>query len=283
NNVGGTNGRSIADGSGSAIIQYNCIIPMIAPNYSEIEYVGIPGVQIDARYNWWGHSGTSVSAANALTTPISPNRPAICNALNTPSLTVPAGDNAALIAAIAYASTHDEATVELASGSTYNLTELFYQSESAYSGTALPIISNHVTINGNGATIHWAGSEYGRLFTVTSAHLTLNNLTLTGGNTYRGAAIYVYNGTLDLNDVTLRNNQALIDSYPSGGGVYAWSSDVTVNNSRFEDNISDIGGAIYSFETTLSVTNSIFTRNDAPEIGGSAIAIARGTDVTITG
>src|SRR5690606_23360524 len=53
--------------------------------------------------------------------------------------------------------------------------------------------------------------------------------------------------------------------------------------SRFEDNISDIRGAIYSFETTLSVTNSIFTRNDAPEIGGSAIAIARGTDVTITG
>jgi hypothetical protein len=256
---------------------------MIAQNYREVEYVGLPNVQIDARYNWWGISGTSVSAANALTNPTLSSRPTICNILNTPSLTVPAGDNAALIAAIAYASTLDEATVELAQGSIYNLTELFYQSEYAFSGSALPAIRNHVTINGNGATINWTGSEYARLFTIFDAHLTLNNVILSNGNTRQGAAIYVYRGTVELNEVTLRNNQAMVDTYPAGGGIYAWHSDVTVNNSSFESNISDIGGAIYSFETTLSVANSVFFANDAQEIGGSAIAIARGNDVTITG
>ncbi|MCS6813470.1 MAG: DUF4347 domain-containing protein [Cyanobacteria bacterium] len=225
---------------------------------------------------------------------------------------VPAGDVAALIAAIDSANSNpdDASTINLAGG-TYTLTTFAPGTDTFqfpvgffYGRTGLPRITTTITINGNGATIKREADPDNpfRLFLVdgnsTSAagNLTLNNLTLTGGRTEDtaarpagihddGGAIANYRGSLTVNNVTFTNNSASDD----GGAILNLEGNATIANSTFNNNTAgDGGGAIENDgggaglpDSVLVVTNSNFTANTANQ--GGAIRNRNNSTLDITG
>lgn len=156
------------------------------------------------------------------------------------TITVPAGDAAALIAAINTANGNSEAdTIVLGGGSySYEVPDNYW-----YGPNALPAISSNITIEGNGSVIERSTSAATnfRLFYVdggfsglTAGTLHLKNLTLynggaTGGNSFGGggglgAGGAVFNqGTLILDGVTAYGNMVRggcisDNAYLSAGG-----------------------------------------------------------------
>ena len=147
----------------------------------------------------------------------------------------------------------------------------------------LPIITESLTINGNGATLaRTLGNvaPFFRFFEVTAGNLTLNSLTLTGGNpgagTNGGAVLDSSTGTLTITSCTFSGNTAQDD----GGAIHksGIGGDLTVTGSTFTNNTATNsvpgdaeGGAIFA-ETTgnLTVTGSTFTNNTATSSAGDA-------------
>jgi len=147
------------------------------------------------------------------------------------------GDVAALIAAINAA--NDEGNnpgldiIELAANGSYQLTTV---EDTSDGNTGLPAITSGIIINGNGATISGSsdnnpcdgnGTEF-RLFLVnaTSANLTLNNTTISGGCTFGldGGGVLVDDGSLNL------NNSAVLDTAGQpDGGLFSNGGTVTIN------------------------------------------------------
>ena len=116
---------------------------------------------------------------------------AFCLSLTTGSVgaavfNVAAGDTAGLIAAITTANGNGVANVINLGGGAYNLTIVDNTSLNG-GANGLPAIINTLTINGGGATIARTGAPLFRVLQVGSATgtagaLTLNNVTISGGN-----------------------------------------------------------------------------------------------------
>jgi hypothetical protein len=138
----------------------------------------------------------------------------------------------------------------------------------------LPVITDALTIEGNGARLERMTNTHFRLMqTAVNASLTIKDLTLANGyvndpNDAKpdGGAIYAV-GDLTLENVTIVDNVAP----GAGGGVAAIGGSLTITGSHFENNesLDDFGGGVYSFaETTFE--NVTFTNNRAGESGGGA-------------
>jgi hypothetical protein len=110
-------------------------------------------------------------------------------------------------------------------------------------GGVLPTITSNVTINGEGK-ITLSGNNASRLFFVdTGGGLALDGLALTKGyDVGSGGALYMYNSTLDANNVTFKDNRADID----GGALYAYSAVVNLTNVTFDHNQATDDGGRYS-------------------------------------
>jgi hypothetical protein len=166
---------------------------------------------------------------------------------NNQTISVAAGDTTGLINAILQGDSFSgSTTINLAAGSTYDITQTFVSTQGGVNGfwfgpEGLPPITNTITINGNGATIERAPSattsfrlffvsgfpqDEGNTAAMTPGDLTLNNLTLkngvahggnaNGGGGGLGAGGAIFNqGIVTLNGVTLTNNSAIGGS----GGV----------------------------------------------------------------
>jgi hypothetical protein len=165
-------------------------------------------------------------------------------------------------------------------------------------------ISSNVTINGLGANLLTiSGNNANQLFTLSgSAQVTLANLTLTGGKSSQGGAIFL-GGTaaLTLDSDVLSGNQAVGDANNNalGGAVYnSAGASLTIDNSSFVNNQTNatnnsFGGAIAN-AGTLAINGATFTGNAAlgstalignPQPGGSqggAIGNLDGSTATIT-
>ena len=132
---------------------------------------------------------------------------------------------------------------------------------------ALPVITSHIIIEGNGHTI--SGDGKFRIFDVDGGKLTVRDLTMIGGRATGeyGAAIRLLNGgRAVIEDSTFIDNQA-----NAGGAVFiGWTgtrnSSVTVRNSRF---IKNGNSAIYAGDGSVTVSDSSFVGN----WGGSGGAI----------
>jgi hypothetical protein len=172
-------------------------------------------------------------------------------------------------------------TINLAAGQTYPID----QCGAADSGGLL-INNGPLTINGNGSTVAMtcAGARVFRYNN--TSQLTINDLTVTGGNrSGRGAGLKSF-GPVSI------NNSAFIGNTASGegGGIWAESQDIIVNQSTFAGNDANRGGAIYSVEGEVTVLNSTITGNSA-EVGGAIFAVDQtyvfatvvGNDATETG
>ncbi|MGH8714621.1 MAG: IPTL-CTERM sorting domain-containing protein [Casimicrobiaceae bacterium] len=223
---------------------------------------------------------------------------------------VAAGDTAGLIAAINTANGNGVANTINLAGGTYNLSAAD-NSTVAGGANGLPVIVSTLTIIGNGATIARTGAPLFRLFQVgsgtptsgTAGALTLNDVTLTGGNpgqggitsSFSGAAINVLspNSSLALNASTITGNTAA-----GGGGftVDGTSASAVVTDSTIANNVASgtsggFGGgiAVEGSSASLTLTNSAVMNNVAgtmsASIGseGGGISVDGGGDtITIT-
>ncbi len=170
-------------------------------------------------------------------------------------------DTDALIAAITLANARGGATLNLATDCTYLLT-------ADIDGAGLPAIVTPITLNGGTHTTieRAAAADEFRILTVnTGGDLTLNKLTITGGNTTdAGGAILVNaGGTLTTNHSTITRN--ITDS---NGGAISSDGSTSVNHSTISHNTAgNVGGGITNFGL-LDVKKSQVNDNTAATGGG---------------
>lgn len=190
-------------------------------------------------------------------------------------------------------------TIVLAAG-TYALT-------TANNGTnAYPVVQVAVVIDGNGATLSRTVGNiapFFRFFEVQDGGLTVNNVTLTGGNVPGGAggAIFSRGGPLTVSGATFSGNRAssgvggaihhasieaasivgttfinnTVSPGGDGGAIFDSSTGgMTLANTTFSGNSANNGdgGAVFDSSTGgLSITNSTFSGNNATGGDGGAI------------
>lgn len=150
---------------------------------------------------------------------------------------------------------------------------------------ALPDISASVPviIDGGGFTFSRESSATGKwsMFRAeNAAHLTVESLTITGGDAYDGAAIRQIGGDLTIIRSTLDGNSASIDLNSSsfgggaismsGGGALIISDSVLSNNSVSGAQFMSLGGAILFSGPELLISDSTFTGNSVMNGTGTA-------------
>ncbi|GAA5201734.1 membrane protein [Rugosimonospora acidiphila] len=211
-------------------------------------------------------------------------------------------DPDALIAAIDQANADGGATLALARRCVYSL------AADAGNQFGLPVISQPITIAGNGATIERAAAApaFGLFDVAFGGDLTVRDLTLTGGNNtdsppqggaismesgarvtvihcalthnrsaQRGGAILNLDGVLRVTDSTLTDNS----TGNLGGAIYS-TADLTVENSTLSGNSAAIGGAILNFGVA-NLTNTTLRGNHATTEGGAIAAQLTSTSTTL--
>ena len=141
-------------------------------------------------------------------------------------------------------------------------------------GTALPDVSDPVTITGLGAdklVVQRNSSTQFRIFNVnTTGTVNISGLTIAGGfapsNTV-GGGIQNVNATLNFTNITITNNSAV-----QGGGIDNQGT-MTIANSMISGNSgssSQAGGGIYN-SGTMTIANSTISGNSAPSGEGGGI------------
>jgi hypothetical protein len=134
-------------------------------------------------------------------------------------------------------------------------------------------LSNNLMIEGPGANLlAISGNNAGQLFTLSgNAKVTLANLTLTGGMSSQGGAVFIGgSAALTLDSDTLSANQAVGDAQKKamGGAVFNSAGGIlTIDNTVFVNNqtnaiLESFGGAIAN-AGTLTIDGVTFTGNEA--------------------
>ena len=150
------------------------------------------------------------------------------------------------------ANINEDATINLANDH-YDLdTTLLYTDDT----------TKTVTLHGNGATIDAHGKQ-AILVDNNLSTFVIDNLTIQNGETNESGGAILTNGSLKLDNITLKNNHAI-----SGGAIEARSA--TIVNAKFINNSAIYGGAIDTTDD-VTITNSLFTGNSA-KYGGAIIA-----------
>lgn len=147
------------------------------------------------------------------------------------------------------------------------------------------IYLSKITINGNNHKID--GSNLARVFTLSSANVTLNDITFVNGHSARnsnGGAILVESGTLTVDNCTFEKNYANQHGGAIGVSSSYSSNPVNVYNSRFINNTAEFnGGALYAKNLVVDYSsfdsNSILARNskasktiDDKALGGAILS-----------
>ena len=154
---------------------------------------------------------------------------------------------------------------------------------SSGSEASLTIEGTGTGSNSSAASVLNGGGTGSTLILTNSASfpVTLDNVTVTGGNSYGGGITNA--GTMTVTDSTISGNTA---SY-EGGGIYNNGGTMTVTDSTISGNTagSNGGGGIFNYSGTMTVADSIISDNTASS-GGGGITNAGTmtvTDSTISG
>jgi hypothetical protein len=189
----------------------------------------------------------------------------------------------ALIAAINAANSSGGARINLAPFCTYHLTTA--SSPNAMLGdTGLPAITSRITLNGFRTTIAGNDSTFRILLVTGSGKLTLNGLTITGGNTPgSGGGIFNLEGTLVLNRSRVTGNASAGGMMSAGGGIASGTlgtgpvGTAVLNFSRVDHNTTSASaGGILNHGGTLILNASKVSDNTAAGGGGGGIASGTG-------
>ena len=148
--------------------------------------------------------------------------------------------------------------------------------------TGLPAITSRITLNGFRTTIAGNNSTFRILLVTGSGKLTLNGLTITGGNTPGpGGGIFNLEGTLVLNHSRVTGNASAGGMMSAGGGIASGTlgtgpvGTAVLNFSRVDHNTtSGSAGGILNHGGTLILNASKVDDNTAAGGGGG---IASGT------
>lgn len=173
------------------------------------------------------------------------------------------------------------ATLNLASRCTYNVTTAS-STNPQLGDTGLPVITTRITLNGSRTTIAGNGSTFRILMVTGSGNLTLQNLTITGGNTPGpGCGIFNEEGTLVLNNTRVTGNTSAGGMMSAGGGIASGTfatgplGTTVLNRSEVDHNTSSASaGGILNHGGTLVLSSSKVDDNTAAQGGGG---IASGT------
>jgi hypothetical protein len=189
----------------------------------------------------------------------------------------------ALIAAIRAANSSGGARINLAPGCTYHLTRA--ASPNAMLGdTGLPAITSRITLNGFRTTIAGNNSTFRILLVTGSGKLTLNGLTITGGNTPGpGGGIFNLEGTLILDHSRVTGNASAGGMMSAGGGIASGTlgtgpvGTAVLNFSSVDHNTTSASaGGILNHGGTLILNASKVSDNTAAGGGGGGIASGTG-------
>lgn len=132
-----------------------------------------------------------------------------------------------------------------------------------------------------------AGAGDNRIFRTNNAIVTIEGLTLTGGNPRNiafsnygyGGAIFAQEGSLTLNRVQVVGNT----TFGSAGGVHLEGGIHRINNSTFSGNSADACGGIFNIGSTLAMVNSTISNNTAPNgTGGLGGGFCNGPNTMTT-
>ena len=204
------------------------------------------------------------------------------------------GGSDGLIAAISAANSGGGGTITLAAGCTYSLTASNNGTNGApMSGASgengLPVVTSAITVTGSSTTIAANNTTF-RIFQVAGGgNLTLQGLTLTGGNSPFGGAILNVESTVTLDNTMVTGNSAGL----GGGGIASGvlnpnklgpSGSLTLNNSEVNGNkqtgaggspgMSGGGGGILNHAGSLTLNGSQVNSNTSSGGGGG---LASGT------
>ncbi len=209
--------------------------------------------------------------------------------------TAVACDPAALITAITNANNASGGTLDLAAGCTYAFTAADNTTDNP--GTATPVISTPITINGNGAHLTRNGGGIFRAFDVaTAGALTLNDTTVTG---FWADAAILDQGALVLTGDSLTLNSFNAVSQTTGATGMTVTNTVMTSNYHFgiyttspgvDTLVSDTlqGNVSWAFEQgpgagALNATNTSFSGNWGGVYNGSNAATDTLTGDTLHG
>ena len=134
----------------------------------------------------------------------------------------------------------------------------------------LPVISNgtpgaRLIIEGNGHTVDNQGAPGRRVLNVAaSTNVTLNELTVTGGNMTGGGVDARGGGILSKGTLTLNRSSVLANkSQNFGGGIANYGGTLTINQSTIANNESGAGGGIHGDGNynKITIRNSTISGN----------------------
>jgi hypothetical protein len=148
-------------------------------------------------------------------------------------------------------------------------------------------IDKDITIQGNGDddTII-SGSDETRIFVITDADVTINNITLTDGSADdNGGAIWASGSVLLINNTTISGNEANGSTTgQGGGGIFIEDGQLTLNASIVTENEASGtsgsgGGIMLGTDGEVTVNGGSITANFASRAGGG-IEVNTGDDTT---
>jgi hypothetical protein len=224
-------------------------------------------------------AGTGIGAAIFLTAAAPAAR---ASAAATVPCSGPGGGSAGLIAAINAANASGGATINLAAGCTYALTAA-NNTTPMLGDNGLPVVTSRITLNGFRTTIAGNDTNFRILMVTGSGNLTLQGLTITGGNTGGpGGGIFNLAGTLTLNHSQVTGNISEGAMMSAGGGIASGTlgtgplGTATLNFSQVTGNTTaGSAGGILNHAGTLTLNHSQVDGNTAA-VGGGGIASGTG-------
>lgn len=163
----------------------------------------------------------------------------------------------------------------LAAGATFSFISTYADN------TALPAVTTPITISGNGsALVNNVLDAPARFFIVSAGGvLTLNNLTMQGGNAdvNDGGAILVQGGALTVDAVDFANNFGA-----NGGAVAVTGGSFTATDSIFAFNGAGSGAGVYAVgSSSVSLSTTALFMNTAFGGGGGAVYIDNGAALSL--
>ncbi len=133
------------------------------------------------------------------------------------------------------------------------------------------VIDKDLTVNGESNNIKLDGHDTTRVFEITAGNVTLNKLTIKGGEAFNSDGGGILNrAALTVNNCWFDGNNTVGSSGDNGGAINNKNT-LTITNSTFTYNTSVAGGgAIENVNSgTLTISNSTFYNNSAANNGGA--------------
>ena len=155
--------------------------------------------------------------------------------------------------------------------------------------SALPPITEDVTITSRNVPVTVSGADAYRIFKIEGVNVTISSLNLVNGSAEITGELFggavettTAGGTLTLTDVSFSGNRAR----SGGGAVNLRGGTAVVDQCTFTGGSAQIGAAINQSGGVLIVSNSAFSNNTASSNGGGLYVFrseARLTNVTFSG